>query len=187
LVNSINALFHPDDYEGLSKVNSTDLVEIAPVDHAQNPRPELPILLCPCSSNNVPTGEVHVDKHILKEHLKDDEYVHVNLVKDIAEKKIGLIELYIKDAYISRIDMRVVTTELNGRCLVENQSLKINSFSLTVKSLIDSGGKSIKKGGIVTKDTRFAFRSASALFYLFIQISEGKLVLLIFLSLKFRM
>ena len=182
MVNSPNALFHPDDYEGLSKVNSTDLVEIEPVDHAQNPRPELPILLCPCPSNTVPTGEVHVDKHILKEHLKDDEYVHVNLVKDTAEKKIGLIELYIKDAYISRIDMRVVTTELNGRCLVENQSLKINSFSLTVKSLIDSGGKSIKRGGIVTKDTRFAFRSASALFYLFIQISEGKLVLLLFLN-----
>lgn len=179
MVNSLNALFHPEDYKGLNKVNSTDLVEIEPVDHAQNTRPELPILLCPCPSNNVPTGEVHVDKHILKEHLKDDEYVHVNLVKDIAEKKIGLIELFIKDAYISRIDMRVVTTELNGRCLVENQSLKINSFSLTVKSLIDSAGKSIRKGGIVTNDTRFAFRSASALFYLFIQISEGKLALLL--------
>ena len=174
LANSSDALFHPDDYDGLQKVNTTDLVEIAPVDHAQNPRPELPVLLCPCPSKSVPSGEVHVDKHIFKEHLKDDECVNVNLVKDIAEKKIGLVEMYIKDYYISRIDMRVVTTELTGRCLVENQSLKINSFSLTVKHLVDSSGKTIKKGGIVTKDTRFAFRSASALFYLFIQISEGK-------------
>ncbi|KIV99216.1 uncharacterized protein PV09_09080 [Verruconis gallopava] len=82
------------------------------------------------------------------------------------------VELAFRDEYLSRGDMwRLATSELSGRTVYQNQKiLFLNTIKATVKTVYINGRS--KKSGYFASDTRPIFRSESARYTLFIQMSR---------------
>lgn len=75
--------------------------------------------------------------------------------------------------------MWLLNRELIGRCVNEQNKIILYSLgtqqsncTIQLNHIYHVRGNRLKKGAIITNNTRFAFRSSSALFYIFIQVSR---------------
>jgi hypothetical protein len=75
--------------------------------------------------------------------------------------------------------MWLLNRELAGRCVTESSKISYASgaplncsIQLSVNHIYHENGSRLKRGALIKKNTRYSFRSASALFYIFIQVSR---------------
>ncbi|XP_041456037.1 GATOR complex protein DEPDC5-like isoform X1 [Lytechinus variegatus] len=103
--------------------------------------------------------------------LRAYQTVQVRRVEpDSQDVALDLVELVFKDQYISRSDMWRLKNSLVKSCLHIQQKVEKCGIRAQVQDLWSRGGT--VACGVVTRDTRLAFRSATAMVYLFIQMSS---------------
>ncbi|XP_030847065.1 GATOR complex protein DEPDC5-like [Strongylocentrotus purpuratus] len=103
--------------------------------------------------------------------LRAYQTVQVRRVEpDSQDVALDLVELVFKDQYVSRSDMWRLKNSLVKSCLHIQQKVEKCGVRAQVQDLWSRGGT--VACGIVTSDTRVAFRSATAMVYLFIQMSS---------------
>jgi hypothetical protein len=95
--------------------------------------------------------------------------VVVNVVKRDSVA-IDFVEIVFKDQFISRADMWRLKRHLRDTCVYVNKNLNFSCFRTTVKELVANGVQ--KYSGLITEHTKFIFRSRSARFVLFFQMSK---------------
>jgi len=107
--------------------------------------------------------------------LPKNFFAHNIFLHSINFNKIS-IHFFFQDYYISRTDMWLLNRELIHRCVTEQANITLNSLGtqqsncvIQLNHIYHENGNRLKKGAIITPKTRFAFRSSSALFYIFIQ------------------
>ncbi|KAI9272610.1 hypothetical protein BY458DRAFT_539708 [Sporodiniella umbellata] len=131
---------------------------------------------------------------IVKGHAPDKEslakQLQLSISKDLADRfnfrsrqevvvelidptpvSLDHIELAFKEQYLSRSDMWRLQQSLKGTCAyLEKKILYAGSIKTTVKRLFKDGQECTS--GYITEHTRIIFRSASAKYFLFIQMSK---------------
>ncbi|XP_071488216.1 GATOR1 complex protein DEPDC5-like [Diadema antillarum] len=83
---------------------------------------------------------------------------------------LDLVELVFKDQYISRSDMWRLKNSMVNTCIHIQQKVELSGIRAQVQELWSRGER--VSCGAITEDTRVAFRSATAMVYLFIQMSS---------------
>eukprot|EP00057_Strongylocentrotus_purpuratus_P028669 XP_011683143.1 PREDICTED: DEP domain-containing protein 5 [Strongylocentrotus purpuratus] len=83
---------------------------------------------------------------------------------------LDLVELVFKEQYISRSDMWRLKNSLVDTCIHIQQKLELSGIRAQVQELWSRWER--VSCGAITNDTRVAFRSATAMVYLFIQMSS---------------
>ncbi|KAI8354026.1 hypothetical protein BD560DRAFT_407914, partial [Blakeslea trispora] len=102
--------------------------------------------------------------------LRSRQEVYVELI-DPLQVALDHVELAFKEQYLGRSDMWRLQQSLKGTCVYhEKKILFVGSIKATVKRLF-SNDEQITSG-YVTETTKMVFRSASAKFFLFIQMSK---------------
>ncbi|XP_072163307.1 GATOR1 complex protein DEPDC5-like [Diadema setosum] len=103
--------------------------------------------------------------------LRAYQTVTVNRVPpDSQDVALDLVELVFKDQYISRSDMWRLKNSMIDTCLHIQQKVEQCGIRAQIQELWSRGGT--VSCGVVNADTRFAFRSSTAMVYLFIQMSS---------------
>ncbi|KYR02324.1 DEP domain containing protein [Tieghemostelium lacteum] len=94
------------------------------------------------------------------------------IVNIIPEKKahIDFIELSFKDQYIGRSDMWRLKLSLQNECVYVFKKLAFAQIRAQVEEIVSNGQKI--SSGLIDENTKFVFRSRSAKFVLFIQMSK---------------
>ncbi|KAI9205484.1 uncharacterized protein BJ171DRAFT_61793 [Polychytrium aggregatum] len=84
------------------------------------------------------------------------------------------IELTFREQYISRSDMWRVKMALIGKAVCEGKRIEVSGVSATIKSIyIDDSHSNVSPcSGYVTANTRYTFRSETAKYFIFIQMSK---------------
>ncbi|XP_071790249.1 GATOR1 complex protein DEPDC5-like isoform X2 [Asterias amurensis] len=148
-VGDILEIFHPDEK------NSHLLLQVNTLKDVELPQKEI----------------ISVDQTIANlfqlRAYKDVEVCRVSSVQDVG---LDLVELVFKDQYISRSDMWRLKNSLVRSCLHVQQKIEYSGIRAQVNELWARGEKVMC--GAVTEDTRVAFRSATAMVYMFIQMSS---------------
>ncbi|XP_033627568.1 GATOR complex protein DEPDC5-like isoform X2 [Asterias rubens] len=98
---------------------------------------------------------------------KDVEVCRVSSVQDVG---LDLLELVFREQYISRSDMWRLKNNLIDSCPYLSKKVEYSGVRAQVNELWAGGEKVMC--GVVTEDTRVAFRSATAMVYMFIQMSS---------------
>ncbi|XP_038059351.1 GATOR complex protein DEPDC5-like isoform X2 [Patiria miniata] len=98
---------------------------------------------------------------------KDVAVIPVTSVQDVG---LDLVELVFKDQYISRSDMWRLKNNLVRSCIHLQQKIEFTGIRAQVNELWARGEKVMC--GAVTEDTRVAFRSSTAMVYMFVQMSS---------------
>ncbi|XP_038057653.1 GATOR complex protein DEPDC5-like isoform X1 [Patiria miniata] len=96
--------------------------------------------------------------------------VEVHPVPSTQDVCLDLVELVFKDQYISRSDMWRLKNSLIGSCAYLSKKVEYSGIRAQVNELWARGEKVMC--GAVSEDTRVAFRSATAMVYMFIQMSS---------------
>ncbi|XP_063971712.1 GATOR1 complex protein DEPDC5-like isoform X3 [Lytechinus pictus] len=98
-------------------------------------------------------------------------YKNVKVTKvQSGDVALDLVELVFKDQYISRSDMWRLKNSLVNSCIHMQQKLELSGIRAQVQELWSRWER--VSCGAITNDTRVAFRSATAMVYLFIQMSS---------------
>nr|XP_054772807.1 GATOR complex protein DEPDC5-like [Lytechinus pictus] len=98
-------------------------------------------------------------------------YKNVKVTKvQSGDVALDLVELVFKDQYISRSDMWRLKNSLVDSCIHMQQKLELSGIRAQVQELWSRWER--VSCGAITNDTRVAFRSATAMVYLFIQMSS---------------
>ena len=166
-----HALFHPDH-----QFTGSNLIKL-PTPSGED------VVLIAASHEKVSQGEIWVDKFIKDTFLKNVNDITFSSVSE-KEYTANLVEVALKDVYISRIDMLMLVAELNHRCIHEGQKLSLHSLKdpaaqvavnleIRINKIYNAKSDSMKSGAIVKKnETRFSFRSATGLFHILVQVSK---------------
>lgn len=120
--------------------------------------------------------QMSIQKNNLLDYLEiaKNNKVIVKHIRDPSKYLIDLIELYIKDIYLSRGDMWTISNFIvnNFSCCYFDQIFKVfNSIDLTV-SKIHIGKSSVFSGIIDRNKTKIVFRSKSSKLTFLIQLSS---------------
>ncbi|KAI9255421.1 hypothetical protein EDC94DRAFT_678447 [Helicostylum pulchrum] len=103
-------------------------------------------------------------------NLRSRQEVYVELI-DPYQVALDHVELAFKEQYLGRSDMWRLQQRLKGTCVyLEKKILFAGSIKATVKRLFANEEKITS--GYITETTRMIFRSASAKYFLFIQMSR---------------
>ncbi|KAL7331578.1 vacuolar membrane-associated protein iml1 [Mucor circinelloides] len=103
-------------------------------------------------------------------NLRSRQEVYVELI-DPLQVALDHVELAFKEQYLGRSDMWRLQQNLKGTCVYhEKKILFAGSIKATVKRLFAHDEK--MTSGYITETTRMIFRSASAKYFLFIQMSR---------------
>ncbi|KAI8986397.1 hypothetical protein BDB01DRAFT_849455 [Pilobolus umbonatus] len=103
-------------------------------------------------------------------NLRSRQEVYVELI-DPSAVKLDHIELAFKEQYLGRSDMWRLQQSLKGTCVyVEKKIIFAGAIKATIKRLYAKEQEITS--GYITDKTRMVFRSASAKFFLFIQMSK---------------
>jgi hypothetical protein len=114
--------------------------------------------------------QISLGKHIAERFgLISRTNVIVQVVKP-EEAQLDFIELSFKDQYISRGDMWRFRGDLRGKCVYIQQNVLANGLQAQVNQLLVNGQH--VSSGVITKDTKWIFRSRSAKLTWLIQLSE---------------
>ncbi|XP_033123560.1 GATOR complex protein DEPDC5-like [Anneissia japonica] len=114
---------------------------------------------------------VSIEQNLVKAfQLRAYQDVVVRPVADPATVALDLVELVFKDQYISRSDMWRLKKHLLGSCLYLTQKIEFSMIGAQVNELWAVGER--VRCGVVAANTKVAFRSATAMVFLFIQMSR---------------
>uniref|UniRef100_A0A8C9TTK2 DEP domain containing 5, GATOR1 subcomplex subunit n=1 Tax=Scleropages formosus TaxID=113540 RepID=A0A8C9TTK2_SCLFO len=147
------------------QVSIGDIVEIA------HPNDEYSPLLLQVRSlkEDLQKETISVDQTVAQAFkLRAYQDVYVNIV-DPKDVTLDLVELTFKDQYIGRGDMWRLKKSLVGTCAYVTQKVEFAGIRAQATELWVKGEK--VTCGYISEDTRVVFRSASAMVYIFIQMS----------------
>ncbi|KAG5518760.1 hypothetical protein PMAC_002731 [Pneumocystis sp. 'macacae'] len=103
--------------------------------------------------------------------LRNRVYVRVTVVKDKESISADHIVIYFKDQYISRSDMWNLSRDLQGKCIWKGQKILFaGSLRVEIREIWINGKK--KYSAYVSTKTKPIFRSESARYFLFLQMSK---------------
>ncbi|KAI8979791.1 hypothetical protein BDF20DRAFT_913299 [Mycotypha africana] len=103
-------------------------------------------------------------------NLRSRQEVYVELINPL-QVALDYVELGFKEQYLGRSDMWRLQQNLKGTCVyLEKKILFAGSIKATVKRLFSQDSR--VTSGYITETTRVIFRSASAKYFLFIQMSR---------------
>ncbi|KAI7907009.1 uncharacterized protein BX663DRAFT_494494 [Cokeromyces recurvatus] len=104
-------------------------------------------------------------------NLRSRQEVYVELITNPYQVALDHVELAFKEQYLGRSDMWRLQQSLSGTCVYhEKKILFAGSIKATIKRLFANDEQ--VTSGYITPATRMIFRSASAKYFLFIQMSR---------------
>ncbi|XP_072043182.1 LOW QUALITY PROTEIN: GATOR1 complex protein DEPDC5-like [Amphiura filiformis] len=97
-------------------------------------------------------------------------YKDVNVSRVVSQDvALDLVELAFKDQYISRSDMWRLKQNMVGACVYIGKTVEFSGIRAQVSELWSRGERVMC--GALSQDTRVAFRSSTAMVYMFVQMS----------------
>ncbi|XP_022108430.1 GATOR complex protein DEPDC5-like isoform X2 [Acanthaster planci] len=148
-VGDILEIYHPDEN------NSHLLLQVKTLKNVELPQKDI----------------ISVDQTIANLfQLRAYKDVAVSFVSSLQDVGLDLVELVFKDQYISRSDMWRLKNSLVRSCIHLQQKIEFMGIRAQVSELWARGEKVMC--GAVTEDTRVAFRSSTAMVYMFVQMSS---------------
>ncbi|XP_038649235.1 GATOR complex protein DEPDC5 isoform X2 [Scyliorhinus canicula] len=147
------------------QVKLGDIVEIAHINDEYSPL----LLQVKSLKEDLQKETISVDQtvaQVFKLRAYQDVYVNIVDPKDVA---LDLVELTFKDQYIGRSDMWRLKKNLVNTCAYVTQKVEYAGIRAQASELWVKGEK--VTCGYISEDSRVVFRSASAMVYIFIQMS----------------
>eukprot|EP00039_Didymoeca_costata_P032616 m.38567 g.38567 ORF g.38567 m.38567 type:complete len:1187 (-) comp9451_c0_seq1:68-3628(-) len=118
-----------------------------------------------------PGGQISVNKSLAEEFLlQSREEVVASVIQDRKAITLEIVDVYFKDQYIGRVDMRRLKTHLGGQCVYSNKVIRFAGMRARIGQMWNCKGQEVSSG-LISENTHLVFRSFSAGVYVLVEMS----------------